>query len=196
MRQHSEHRGAKARQALELAEFRAALIAGGFDTINKQASALGLGRSTTWALLNRDKRAGPSASVIKGILSSPSLPPVARRKIEEYVREKVAAYTDTVGGEPRRFANDFVMWLNAMRPARPRWGLLGDCRLTGMDKDSRRIYWPATGTTPNHARDIGDVSRKGHPGVEEFGWALLPGDRRSQVLGLQPLPGFNHREEI
>ena len=88
MRQHSEHRGAKARQALELAEFRAALIAGGFDTINKQASALGLGRSTTWALLNRDKRAGPSASVIKGILSSPSLPPVARRKIEEYVREK------------------------------------------------------------------------------------------------------------
>ena len=88
MRQHSEHRGAKARQAFRLAEFRAALVDAGFDTIDKQAAALGLGRSTAWVVLNRDQRAGPSASVIKRILSSPSLPPVARRKIEEYVREK------------------------------------------------------------------------------------------------------------
>ena len=113
MRQYSEHRGAKARLALKLSELRVALIDGGFDTTAKQAAVLGVGRSTAWALLNLDKRAGPSASVIKRALSSPSLPPVARRKIEEYVREKVAAYTDTANGGRRRFANDFVMWLNA-----------------------------------------------------------------------------------
>ena len=89
MHMHSEHRAeAKARQALKLGEFRAALIDCGFDTVAKQAAVLGLLRSTTWVVLHDDKRAGPSASVIKRILSSPSLPRVARRKIEEYVREK------------------------------------------------------------------------------------------------------------
>ena len=39
-------------------------------------------------MLNSDKRAGPSANVIKRILSSPTLPPAARRKVKEYVREK------------------------------------------------------------------------------------------------------------
>ena len=88
MRQYCGHRGTKARLALKLAELRVALIDGGFDTTAKQAAVLGVGRSTAWALLNLNKRAGPSASVIKRALSSPSLPPVARRKIEEYVREK------------------------------------------------------------------------------------------------------------
>ena len=46
-------------------------------------------RSTTWAVLNQDKRAGPSAKVIKRILSSPNLPQRARRKVEEYVEEKI-----------------------------------------------------------------------------------------------------------
>ena len=58
------------------------------DTAAKQAAVLGVGRSTAWALLNLDKRAGPTAIVIKRILSSPNLPAVARRKVEEYVKEK------------------------------------------------------------------------------------------------------------
>jgi hypothetical protein len=88
MRQRSNKRQAKARQASKLAEIRAALVAAGFDTTAKQSAVLGVGRSTTWAVLNSDKRAGPSANVIKRILSSPSLPAVARRKVEQYVREK------------------------------------------------------------------------------------------------------------
>ena len=60
-RQYSGHRGAKARLALKLAELRVALIDGGFDTTAKQAAVLGVGRSTAWALLNLDKRAGPVA---------------------------------------------------------------------------------------------------------------------------------------
>jgi len=79
---------ARTKQIAKIAEIRAALIAAGFDTTDKQAVALDLGRSTAWNVLNRDTRAGPSAAIVKRILSSPNLPPRARRKIEEYVREK------------------------------------------------------------------------------------------------------------
>jgi len=89
MRQQSNKGRAKARQASKLAEIRAALVAAGFDTTAKQSAVLGLGRSSTWAVLNSDKRAGPSANVIKRILSSPTLPPAARQKIEEYVEDKI-----------------------------------------------------------------------------------------------------------
>ena len=88
MRQRSDKGRAKARQASKLAEIRAALIAGGFDTVAKQAAVLGLGRSTAWAFLNRDESTGTTAKVFKRILSSPNLPPIVRRKIEEYQREE------------------------------------------------------------------------------------------------------------
>ena len=65
------------------------MVAAGFDTTAKQSAVLGIGRSTAWAVLNSDKRTGPSASVIKRILSSSTLPPAARQKVEEYVEEKI-----------------------------------------------------------------------------------------------------------
>ena len=80
---------AKEKQALKLAEIREALVTAGYNTTAKQAAVLGLGRSTTWALLNRDKRAGPSAKVIKRILSSPQVPKAVRRKVEQYVKQKI-----------------------------------------------------------------------------------------------------------
>src|SRR6476619_1850442 len=82
--------GAKTRQAAKLAEIREALVAAGCDSAAKQAVALGVSRPTACALLNRDKKDGPSAVVIKRILASPHLPPTARRKVEEYVEEKIA----------------------------------------------------------------------------------------------------------
>src|SRR5262245_39100263 len=88
MRQRSENQQAKARQASRLAEIRAALIAAGCDTISKQAVVLGVGRSTAWTLLNSDTRAGPSAKIIKRVLSSDKLPAVARREVKKYVKEK------------------------------------------------------------------------------------------------------------
>jgi len=39
--------------------------------------------------LNPDKRAGPSAKVIKRILSSPNVPPAVRRKVEEYIANRI-----------------------------------------------------------------------------------------------------------
>ncbi len=81
---------AKAKQASKLAEIREALIAAGCNTTAKQAAALGVCRSTAWALLNRDNRVGPSTKVIKRILCSPKLPPAARRKVEEYVEGRIS----------------------------------------------------------------------------------------------------------
>src|SRR5262245_56277249 len=78
----------KARQVSKLAEIREALVAAGFDTAAKQAAALGVCRSTAWVILNRDKRGGPSAVVLKRILASPDLPLGARRKVKEYINEK------------------------------------------------------------------------------------------------------------
>ena len=83
-----DRRKAKARQTSKLTEIRDALLSAGYDTTPKQAAALGLGRSTVWVVLNADKRAGPSATVVKRILSSPNLPKAARQKVEEYVKEK------------------------------------------------------------------------------------------------------------
>ena len=78
---------AKEKQAFKLAEIRETLVAAGYDTTAKQAAILGIGRSTAWVLLNRDKRAGPSAKVIKRILSSPQVPKAVRRKVEQYVKQ-------------------------------------------------------------------------------------------------------------
>ena len=79
----------KERQALKLAEIREALVAAGYNTTAKQAAVLGIGRSTAWWLLNHNKRAGPSAKVIKRILLPPQIPKRVRRKVEQYVEEKV-----------------------------------------------------------------------------------------------------------
>ena len=108
MRQTRKTRGAKARQASKLAEIRQALIAAGCDTTAKQAAVLGVGRSTAWALLNLDRRAGPTAIVIKRILSSPNLPPAARRKLEEYVEEKVGGLYGHSGRRTQAFRDKLL----------------------------------------------------------------------------------------
>jgi hypothetical protein len=89
MRLGGRNRRAKARQATKLAEIREALVAAGCDTVAKQAAAFGVRRSTAWALLNLNKRAGPTATVIKRILSSPDLPLRVRQKVEEYAEAKI-----------------------------------------------------------------------------------------------------------
>lgn len=100
---------AKARQALKLAEIREALVAAGCDTTAKQAAALGLLRPTAWVLLNRDNRVGPSAKIIKRILSSPKLPPAARQKVEEYVAERIGGRYGHSTSSTRWFRDQLVL---------------------------------------------------------------------------------------
>jgi hypothetical protein len=86
----AEHLAALARQTRKIKAFKAALIAAGFDTAKAQAEVLGLSRSTAWAALNAEhKHAGFSSNTIKRMLLSSKLPPVFRRIIEEYVKEKL-----------------------------------------------------------------------------------------------------------
>ena len=106
MQQDRRRRRAKARQVAKLVEIRAAVIAAGYDTVAKQAAVFGLRRSTTWALFNQDKRAGPTATIIKRILSSPDLPPQTRRKFEEYVEEKISGLYGHSEARTRAFRDE------------------------------------------------------------------------------------------
>ena len=98
---------AKARQAARLAEIRDALLMLGYDSATKQGIALGVNRKTAWNLLNRDRGAGPSAAVIKRILSSPNLPPFVRRKVQRYVDEKIAGLYGHSNCRTRAFRDQF-----------------------------------------------------------------------------------------
>src|SRR5215471_14919258 len=90
---------AKARQSSKIRELRIALRSAGLIGLDEQAKALGLPRSTTWKILKGDHKAsGLSAMVISRMLSAPTLPPVVRTKILEYVREK----TDGLYGHGKR----------------------------------------------------------------------------------------------
>jgi hypothetical protein len=81
----------KARQAAKIRELGHALVDGGFMTLDEQSKALGLARSTTWTILRAShKGSGLSAAIIKRILLSPQLPPLARQKILEYTTDKLA----------------------------------------------------------------------------------------------------------
>jgi hypothetical protein len=102
----------KERQASKLAEIREALVAAGYNTTAKQAAVLGVGRSTAWWLLNHDRRAGPSAKVIKRILSSPKVPKRVRRKVEQYVEEKVRGIYGHSEQRTQWFSEQFQRSLN------------------------------------------------------------------------------------
>jgi len=80
----------KARQCSKIAELRLVLEQSGYRSLDQQASAFGLSRSTTWAILSAShKGSGISGSVLKRMLRSPTLPPSAKRWIAEYVSEKL-----------------------------------------------------------------------------------------------------------
>ena len=81
----------KARQAAKLREVGEALRAAGFSTLDKQADALALCRSTAWTVLQGNHKAsGLSAALIRRMLAAPKLPASVREKLLEYVEEKAA----------------------------------------------------------------------------------------------------------
>src|SRR5262249_30987419 len=85
------------RQRAKIREFGDALAAIGLQTLDKQADALALSRSTTWNLLKGNHQgSGRSPRITNRMLALPRLPPRVRAKILEYVAEKVAGrYGDT-----------------------------------------------------------------------------------------------------
>ena len=80
----------KALQCFKIREIGAALTSAGFVTLDQQADALGLCRSTTWAILQAEhKNSGLSATVINRMLAWPQLPGSVRAKLIEYAHEKM-----------------------------------------------------------------------------------------------------------
>jgi hypothetical protein len=106
----------KKRQALKLAEIREALVTAGYNTTAKQAAVLGVGRSTAWWLLNHDKRTGPSAKVIKRILLSPQVPKRVRRKVEQYVEEKIRGRYGRSKQRTQWFGDQFHIGHHDLKP--------------------------------------------------------------------------------
>ena len=89
----------RAAQAHKIGEIKTTLASSGCHTVNNQALALGLCRSTTWHLLTGGhKHCGLTARVVNTILSSPLLPAPVRLVIRDYVQRKLA-------GEYRHSAN-------------------------------------------------------------------------------------------
>ena len=81
----------KARQSCKIRELGGALITAGFRTLDEQARALGLSRSTAWAVLKANHKAsGLAAATISRMLSSPELPTHVRATILTYVEGKLA----------------------------------------------------------------------------------------------------------
>ena len=95
----------KARQASKIRELAEAVESAGFLTLDEQAKALGLPRSTAWTIRRASHKAsGLSASIINRMLAAPKLPPLARSKILEYVEEKAAGLYGGSRSQRRRFA--------------------------------------------------------------------------------------------
>jgi predicted DNA-binding transcriptional regulator AlpA len=94
----------KARQAAKIRELWETVRTAGFLTVDEQAKALGLSRSTAWTLRKANHKAsGLSASIINQMLSSPHLPQLARAKILEYVQEKADGLYGGTESQRQRF---------------------------------------------------------------------------------------------
>ena len=95
----------KARQAAKIRELWETVRTAGFLTVDEQAKALGLSRSTAWTIRKASHKAsGLSASIINRMLAAPELPPLARTKILEYVEEKAAGLYGGSRSQRRKFA--------------------------------------------------------------------------------------------
>jgi hypothetical protein len=95
----------KARQSSKIRELAEAVKSAGFLTLDEQAKALGLSRSTAWTIRKASHKAsGLSASIINRMVAGPELPPLARTKILEYVEEKAAGLYGGSRRHRRKFA--------------------------------------------------------------------------------------------
>jgi hypothetical protein len=107
-------------QSAKIKEVGEALVATGYDSLDNQATVLGLSRSTTWTILRgRHKNYGLSASVIKRMLAQPQLPVLVRDKIYEYVDRKAAGMYGHNAQQLRRFVQALSPPGNATRVPNP-----------------------------------------------------------------------------
>jgi plasmid maintenance system antidote protein VapI len=68
-----------------------ALIASGYTSLDKQAKALGVHRSTAWVIIkNKHKLGRLSAKTAYRILNNPQTPPAVRTIVQQYMTKRSA----------------------------------------------------------------------------------------------------------
>lgn len=81
-----------------------ALIASGHTSLDEQAKALGINRSTAWTIIKTKHKLGRlSTKTTKRILSNPNTPPPVRAVVLRYLAERPDALRrglDTIGKQP------------------------------------------------------------------------------------------------
>jgi len=66
-----------------------ALIASGYTSLDQQAKALGLSRSTAWTIIHAKHKVDRlSAKVSARMLKNPGLPPLVRATLQQYLAER------------------------------------------------------------------------------------------------------------
>jgi hypothetical protein len=90
----------KARQSAKIRQLAEAAKLIGLQTLDEQAEAFGIPRSTAWTIRNGGHKAsGLSVSIIDRMLSAPKLPPSVRTTLLEYIAEKTSGL---YGGKERQ----------------------------------------------------------------------------------------------
>ena len=103
----------KARQSAKIRAIAKALIGAGFLTLDEQAKALRLPRSTVWTVLKGcHKSSGLSAKVVSRVLAVRQLSPRVRAEVLEYIEEKIAGHY----GHSEKLRRKFMIALSA-KPA-------------------------------------------------------------------------------
>jgi len=98
----------RARQWAKIREITESLRLAGFQSLDEQAEAIGLSRSTTWSILKGlHKYSGLSTTTIFRVLSHKRLPAPVRTKLLEYVEEKARGL---YGDSPRRVEQFKERW--------------------------------------------------------------------------------------
>jgi len=74
---------------IKLRDIGDALVAAGYATLDEQAKALGIKRSTAWYIVNgKNKLDRLSEKTTKRILANPDTPPSVRTIIQQYLAER------------------------------------------------------------------------------------------------------------
>ena len=94
----------KAQQLLKIKELKVALIASEFLTLDQQAKAFGIARSTTRPVLGgKHKNRGLRVGTINCVVNNPKLPPTVRTKFLQYIKEKSAGLYGHSKTQRRKF---------------------------------------------------------------------------------------------
>jgi Mn-dependent DtxR family transcriptional regulator len=74
---------------IELSRISQALISSGYTSLDEQAKALGVNRSTAWMIIKSKHKLGRlSAKTIDRILSNPQTPPAVRTVMQQYMTKR------------------------------------------------------------------------------------------------------------